>query len=215
MKPLVALHKYHAKTHLVQISSFHVGSCPINVNTTPCFLEHSNHHSRDACLAAAKIQLSVRMDPCVHIRVLIIPIHTHHLYWLTAADFTSGYSTLHLDASHPTMFGGGSEHSVPIVEVAYNDGKWWSIPPAMSAQLYEKHTRNEDAIYTWDWGENGRTGAWSPDGEDTKISRYKIDFVAGVQTNIDNNRKRSIRIVWVRPQDVTAQFTGQLPTTEQ
>ena len=42
-----------------------------------------------------------------------------------------------------------------------------------------------------------------------------IDFVARVQTNLDNQRKRSIRIVWVRPQDVTPQHSGQLPTTQQ
>ena len=29
-----------------------------------------------------------------------------------------------------------------------------------------------------------------------------------VQTNIDNQRKRSVRIVWVRPQDVQPRFTG-------
>ena len=49
------------------------------------------------------------------------------------------------------------------------------------------------------------------DGEETKINRYVIDFVNMVQTNLDNQRKRSVRIVWVRPQDVQARFTGELP----
>ena len=48
------------------------------------------------------------------------------------------------------------------------------------------------------------------DGEVTRINRYVIDFATGVQTNLDNQRKRSIRIIWVRPQDVVPQFTGQL-----
>ena len=73
---------------------------------------------------------------------------------------------------------------------------------------------NEDAGYTWDWGEGGRIGAWTPNGEHTHISRYAIDFVKNVQTNMDNGRKRSIRIVWVRPQDVVAEFTGERPPTE-
>ena len=70
-------------------------------------------------------------------------------------------------------------------------------------------------MYTYDWGEGGRTGSWSPGGESTHINCYRIDFVARVQTNLDNQRKRSIRIVWVRPQDVTPQHSGQLPTTQQ
>ena len=111
---------------------------------------------------------------------------------------------------------GASDHAiwnglVPIVEVAFAHGKWLSIPEDMSRQLYEQYVGQQDASYVWDWGEGGRGGSWAPDGEETKINRYSIDFVNFVQTNIDNNRKRSIRIVWVRPQDVQARFTGEKP----
>ena len=106
---------------------------------------------------------------------------------------------------------GATEH-VPIVEVAFANGKWWSIPQEMSSQLYEKYVQDQDAVYTWDWGEGGRIGSWTPDGEETNINRYKIDFLNCVQENLDNQRKRSIRVVWVRPQDVEARFTGQLPS---
>ena len=106
---------------------------------------------------------------------------------------------------------GATEH-VPIVEVAFANGKWWSIPQEMSSQLYEKYVQDQDAVYTWDWGECGRIGYWTPDGEETNINRYKIDFLNCVQENLDNQRKRSIRVVWVRPQDVEARFTGQLPS---
>ena len=77
--------------------------------------------------------------------------------------------------------------------------------------FYDKYINGEDAGYTWDWGEGGRVGSWKPDGEVSSINRYVIDFATGVQTNTDNQRKRSIRIIWVRPQDVVPQFTGQLP----
>ena len=100
---------------------------------------------------------------------------------------------------------------VPIIEVAFKSGHWWSIPQDMSAQLYAKHMQGEDGGYTWDWGEDGRAGSWRPEGFDTSINRYRIDFVSRIQTNIDNGRKRSIRIVWVHPQDLVPQFTGQLP----
>ena len=54
----------------------------------------------------------------------------------------------------PEHFGNGAtEHmTVPIVEVAFQYGKWWSIPQEMSAQLYEKYANGQDAGYTWDWG---------------------------------------------------------------
>ena len=103
------------------------------------------------------------------------------------------------------------EHSVPIIEVAYTHDKWWSLPSNISAELYTRKVNNQDARYTWDWGEGGRTGSWRPNGEQTRLNRYTIDFINNVQTNIDNGRRRSIRIIWVRPRDVKAQFTGKLP----
>ena len=102
--------------------------------------------------------------------------------------------------------------NVPIVEVAFSYGKWWSIPQEMSAQLYDKYVNGQDAGYTWDWGEGGRAGSWKPDGEETTINRYVIDFATGVQTNLDNQRKRSIRLIWVPPQDV---INWQRPLAEQ
>ena len=47
----------------------------------------------------------------------------------------------------PEHFGNGATEriTVPIVEVAFGYGKWWSIPQEMSAQLYEKHANGQDA----------------------------------------------------------------------
>ena len=99
---------------------------------------------------------------------------------------------------------------VPIIQVAMNNGMWWDIPREMSQGLYDKYMNNEDAGYTWDWGDT-RPGSWRPDDEETSINRYVIDFVAMEQRNIDNGRKRSVRVTWVRPTDVTPRWTGQLP----
>ena len=109
----------------------------------------------------------------------------------TAAESMSG-ATEHVGI-------GAEEHmQVPIVEVAFRDGKWWSMRQEMcTAGMQGTHGIGEKA----DVLEPGRG------------DRYVIDFATGVQTNLDNQRKRSIRIIWVRPQDVVPQFTGQLPTT--
>jgi len=87
---------------------------------------------------------------------------------------------------------------------------WWSIPAEMSQQIYDKYTNQEDAGYTWDWGD-ARAGSWQPDGEETSINRYMIDFEAWEQRNLDNDRRRSVRLVWVTAGMVDPKWTGQQP----
>ena len=100
---------------------------------------------------------------------------------------------------------------VPILEVAFPDGKWWTVPQEISAFLYPFYASGQNAGYMWNWGAGGRAGAFAPDGATTSKSRYIIDWAAGVQTNMDTQRKRSVRFVWVRRQDVLANSTGELP----
>ena len=94
---------------------------------------------------------------------------------------------------------GAEQSAVPIFEVAFNNNMWWSIPADMSQRMYENYKNNEDVSYTWDWG-NSRYGSWAPEGELTSINRYVIDFNAWEQRNIDNDRRRSVRLVWVAPE---------------
>jgi len=103
-----------------------------------------------------------------------------------------------------------SEPIVPIFEVAFKNGMWWSIPAEMSQRIYEKHKNNEDVAYTWDWG-NSRPGSWVPDGEQTSINRYAIDFTTWEQRNLDNDRRRSVRLVWVAAERILPSWTGQIP----
>ena len=99
---------------------------------------------------------------------------------------------------------------VPVIEIAFENGMWWSLPQDMSQVLDDKYVANEiDIGYTWDWGDS-RTGSWRPDDEETSINRYLIDFEKGLQRNIDNNRHRSIRVVWVNPSSITARWTGKI-----
>ena len=84
------------------------------------------------------------------------------------------------------------------------------MPVDLSWQLYEKEKAGEDACYTWDWGES-RKGSWKLDGEDTSINRYILDFNAMEQRNIDNDRRRTIRCIWVHPDEVNPAWTGEIP----
>ena len=100
---------------------------------------------------------------------------------------------------------------VPIIEVAFKNDMWWSIPMDMSRLIYQEYEQDKDACYTWDWG-NARTGSWVHEDEETSINRYVIDFRAMQQKNIDNGRLRTIRIVWVRLADIEPRWTGEIPT---
>ena len=99
---------------------------------------------------------------------------------------------------------------IPVIEVAFNSGMWWSIPLEKSQALYDKHLRGEDAAYTWDWGKS-RAGSYVFHDQETSINRYEIDFNALEQRNIDNGRRRSIRIAWVDHVSVWPKWPGQTP----
>ena len=98
--------------------------------------------------------------------------------------------------SEPSEYSSAVQPAVPIFEVAFKNGMWWSIPADMSREMYVKYQNNEDVAYTWDWG-NSRYGSWAPDGKLTRISRYVIDCVTWTQRNINTERRRSVRLVWV------------------
>ena len=105
--------------------------------------------------------------------------------------------------------------SIPIIEVAFKNGMWWSLPDWMSRDLYEKFEQRLDAGYIWDWREP-MTGSWVNEGEETSINRMRIqpatnmiDFIAKQQKNIDTCGLRTIRVAWVSPADVEPRWTGQ------
>ena len=102
----------------------------------------------------------------------------------------------------------------PILEVAFPNDMWWSLPPFLSQTIYDVYARGNNAAYTWDWG-NKRNGSYvDPEGQSTSINRYTIDFDEMLQTNSDNKRKRSVRWVWVCEGDVTPSWSGQMKRTQ-
>ena len=47
------------------------------------------------------------------------------------------------------------------------------------------------------------------DEQTTSISRYVIDFDEKLQTNLDNGRRSTIRIVWMDQADEEPRYIGQ------
>ena len=114
--------------------------------------------------------------------------------------------------SEPSEYSSAVQPAVPIFEVVFKKGMWWSIPAEMSQRMYEHYQKNEDAGYTWDLG-NSRYGSWAPEGELTSINRYVIDFNTWEQRNLDNDRRRSVRLVWVAAERVDPIWTGEITDT--
>ena len=109
-----------------------------------------------------------------------------------------------------------SAEQVPIIEVAFKNDLWWSIPRAASRHLYEELEQGLDAGYIWDWREP-MTASWVNEGEETSINRTRIqpatniiDFIAKQQKNIDTGGLRTIRVAWVSPADVEPRWTGEI-----
>ena len=85
------------------------------------------------------------------------------------------------------------EGFVPIVEVAFGKGMYWSMPSALSAQVYNQLVQpvvaQWDLAYTWEWG---------MDGEVPSCKWYVIDVATMTQRNLNTECQRDIRVVWVQ-----------------
>ena len=105
----------------------------------------------------------------------------------------------------------------PVIEIAFKNGMWWCLPEALSKAIYETSLAHDVVSYIWDWGDR-RPGSWKLvqwDGseEKTSINRYVLDFGNKTQTNIDNGRLRSFRVVYTK--DVSlAEWNGEIPSTK-
>ena len=76
----------------------------------------------------------------------------------------------------------------------------------MSVQIYEK---GEDVVYTWDWGAS-RPGSFAPEGEQISTNRYRFDLQTWEQVNIDNGRRRSVRLVFLHGRTTNAEWNCQI-----
>ena len=84
------------------------------------------------------------------------------------------------------------------IKIKVQFGKnWWELPKVHAECVFGQVMYEEtiQAYYAWCWGKT-KAESWQPDGHAfrTNINRYKIDFGNLVQVNIDNGRKKAIRL---------------------
>ena len=106
---------------------------------------------------------------------------------------------------------------VPVIEVAFPGGMWWTMPLEAAREILALRTESHRYVMlVWDWG-SSRTGSFVRNGnEQTNFNRYELDFDEMLQTNIDNERRRSFRVVWVDPAQLTTPkqtWKGEFPHT--
>ena len=83
------------------------------------------------------------------------------------------------------------------IHVEFNNGMWWVMPHDLSdATLQQWSNRAQQVSFAWDW-QATRQGSYQPNGENTSINRYIIDFDTMYQRNLDNGRTRKVKVVFV------------------
>ena len=83
------------------------------------------------------------------------------------------------------------EELIPIVEVAMGKNNWRSLPANISEDLVMRKQAGADEKYPLNWGEGEPSGSFVLDGKKASISYY-----------CDKDCQRSVRIAWVRREDV-------------
>ena len=83
------------------------------------------------------------------------------------------------------------------IHVAFNNGMWWAMPHELSNGILEQwHNGAQEVTFVWDW-QGTRPGSYQQDGASTSFNRYSIDFRTFMQRNIDNDRTRRVKVVYV------------------
>ena len=78
---------------------------------------------------------------------------------------------------------------------------WWTMPKFLSDDILAQWIGGAEFVsFIWDWKDT-RVGSYRPEGAETSINRYIIDFSTMRQRNLDNNRTRRVKIVAVLRDD--------------
>ena len=83
------------------------------------------------------------------------------------------------------------------IHVDFNNGMWWAMPHDLSDPILDQWINGAQQVsFVWDLEET-RRGSYRPDGAETSLNRYIIDFDIMRQRNLDNDRTRIVKVVCV------------------
>ena len=94
------------------------------------------------------------------------------------------------------------------IHVSFNNGMWWAMPHELSDPILQQWTHGAQQVsFIWDW-KAARKGSYQPDGAETSINRYIIDFDTMYQRNTDKDRMRQVKVVSVLRQGNATESTA-------
>ena len=83
------------------------------------------------------------------------------------------------------------------IHVEFNNGMWWAMPHDLSDGILNQLLNGAQQVsFVWNWEET-RRGSYQPDGAETSLNRYLIDFDIMQQRDLDNNRARKAKVAQV------------------
>ena len=83
------------------------------------------------------------------------------------------------------------------IQVEFKNNMWWAMPEDLSNSILEESRNGSQQVsFIWDW-HNSRRGSYQINGQETTINRYVIDFTTMRQRNIDNDRTRRVKVVFI------------------
>ena len=83
------------------------------------------------------------------------------------------------------------------IQVEFKNNMWWAMPQDLSNSILEEWRNGSQQVsFIWDW-HNSLRGSYQPNGQETIIDRYIIDFTTMKQRNLDNDRTQQTKVVVV------------------
>ena len=75
---------------------------------------------------------------------------------------------------------------------------WWAMPHELSERILNEWKQGcREVSFVWNWGERRKGSYTTPEGEETSLNRYTINFETMKQRNDDSGNMRTVKVVAV------------------
>ena len=84
------------------------------------------------------------------------------------------------------------------IHVEFANDMWWAMPHELSERILNEWKQGcREVSFVWNWGERRQGTYTTPEGENTNLNRYTINFETMKQRNDDSGNMRTVKVVAV------------------
>ena len=84
------------------------------------------------------------------------------------------------------------------IHVEFPNDMWWAMPHELSERILNEWKQGcREVSFVWNWGERRQGTYTTPEGENTNLNRYTINFETMKQRNDDSRNMRTVKVVAV------------------